>query len=230
MSGALKTGAASPTLAEAAGGTAVARSIASALIATSAAMVKVLIGTRMRGLHPMSASTLSERVEHARRGQKLRQHDWLALAGIEEVERDATAAELLQEFGNFRILAGPVALERHDTAGGKGFAHRLAVEGEALVDQTGDAPGSGQIDENGLTLCLQNRKPLRGERLVAQSALCGGVGRHRTAPGGGQGGREEYCHSAPGGGEPGAERAAKRSGEPRPAIDPDGECDQYEPK
>jgi len=64
--GALKAGAGAPTLAVAAGGTAVARSTANALIATSAAMVKILIGARMQAsigsvhqLWPSASSTLA---------------------------------------------------------------------------------------------------------------------------------------------------------------------------
>src|SRR6266436_6616292 len=101
MSGAAKAGAGSPGCAPAARGTAVARSTARALIAASAAIVKLLIGARIGASIWINPSTLSQGVEHARRGQDLRQYDGLARADIEQIERHAAAAELLQEPGDF---------------------------------------------------------------------------------------------------------------------------------
>src|ERR1700682_506238 len=76
--------------------------------------------------------------ERARRGQTLWQKRRRAGLVIQQVERHAAAPELLQEGGNFGVLPCPVALQRDDAALGKGAAHRLAVEGCVLVDQTGD--------------------------------------------------------------------------------------------
>src|SRR5438445_7860671 len=139
MSPALKAGAGSPTLAVAAAGCAVARSRASAPIAARAATVKVFIGIRIGSLRRIDASDFSDCVEHGRLGQKLRQDLRVSLAAIEQIERDTVAAELLQETGDFRVLAGPVALEGNDAPCREGRAHRLAVERNAFVDQAGDA-------------------------------------------------------------------------------------------
>src|SRR6516162_9651715 len=168
ISGALNCGAGSPTRA-AGGGTAVAWSTARMLIAARAATDIILIGTRIGDLRRVNTSTLPERVEHARRGQDLRQQHGFALAGVEQIERHAAAAELLQELGDFGVLIGPVALERNDAAFGESLAHGRAVECDALVDQTGDAPGSGQVDKDRLALGLEGRQPLRSEILVVEA-------------------------------------------------------------
>src|SRR5580693_5091957 len=101
MSGALKEGAGCPGLAEAAGGTAVACSTAKLPIAAIAATARVLLRVRMRVPPVLRGSTLPDRVEHARCGQNLRQHDRIAsFAAVEQIERDTAAAELLQELGD----------------------------------------------------------------------------------------------------------------------------------
>src|SRR5690242_13056035 len=124
ISGALNWGAGSPTRA-AGGGTAVARFTARMLIAARAATDIILIGRRIGDLRRVGTSTLAERVEHARRGEDLGQQHGFALAGVEQIERHAAAAELLQELGDFGVLVGPVALERNNAAFDEGLAHGL---------------------------------------------------------------------------------------------------------
>src|SRR5260370_29611517 len=102
MSGALKEGAGSPGFAVAADGTAVACSTANPPIAANAATARVLLRARMRA-SVSCGSSLADRVEHTRRGQNLRQHDRLTpSAGVEQIERNAAAAELLQNLGYLR--------------------------------------------------------------------------------------------------------------------------------
>src|SRR5437588_153917 len=108
MSGALKEGAGCPGFAVAGGGTAVACFTAKLPIAAIAATARVLLRARM-GPPSVCGSTLADRVEDTRRGQDLRQHNGVASsAGIEQIERNAAAAELLQKLGDFRVLARPV--------------------------------------------------------------------------------------------------------------------------
>src|SRR5205085_10817300 len=121
MSGALKEGAGCPGFAVAVDGTAVACSTAKLPIAASAATARVLLRARM-GPPSVCGSTLADRVEHTRRGQDLRQHDGLAPStGVEQVERNAAAAELLQELSDFWVLARPVTLEGDAAALGEGL-------------------------------------------------------------------------------------------------------------
>src|SRR5262249_56185497 len=94
----------------------------------------------------------------------------------EQIEGEAAARELLQKSRDFRVLSGPVSLERNNAACRKGLTHRLAIEGDAFVDQAGDAPGGRQIDKDGLPGRLESRQPLRGERLVGEFPLWGGAG------------------------------------------------------
>src|SRR5271163_113449 len=213
MSRVLKEGAGSPGFAVAADGTAVACSTAKPPIAASAATARILLRARMRGLRQSGGSTLANRVEHTRRGQNLRQHDGLASsAGVEQIERDAAAAELLQEFGDFWVLARPVTLEGYDAALGEGLAHGAAVEGNPFIDQTGDAPGGGQIDKNRLTRGFQSGEPVCRKGLVRQSVSGdGGFGRHCS----GQGDCEDDRSDATGGGQSRAEHASDRGGKPR---------------
>src|SRR5215471_3103347 len=120
---------------------------------------------------PSIWSDFAERIEHTRSGKELRQNNRFAFAAIQQIERHAAASKPLQQSRNLRILRGPVALERDDAALSKGLAHRLAVEGDPFVDQTGDTPGSSQIDKDGLPCCFERREPLRGERLVGELSL-----------------------------------------------------------
>src|SRR5271166_6665366 len=218
MSGAPKEGAGSPTFAVAADGTAVAGSTAKLPIAASAATARVLLKARMRDLPSVSGSTLANRVEHTRRGQNLRQHDGLASsAEVEQIERDAAAAELPKELSDFRVLARPVTLEGDDAALGEGLAHGTAVEGDPFIDQAGDAPGRRQIDEDRLARGFQSGEPLRRKRLVLQSvAERGGFGRHCSGRlCSRQGSGEKDRRAAAGGGKSGAEPPTERRGEPR---------------
>ena len=122
MSGALKEGAGCPGFAVAADGTAVACSPRSCRSRRVRQRPGFCSG-RAWGPPVVSGSTLADRVEHTRRGQDLRQHDGLApSAGVEQIERNAAAAELLQKLGDFRVLARPVTLEGDDAALGEGLA------------------------------------------------------------------------------------------------------------
>ena len=58
--------------------------------------------------------------QHYGGGEDLRQDDGLGAAGIEQVERHAAAAVLLQHARDVGVAAGPVALEIGDVAGGEG--------------------------------------------------------------------------------------------------------------
>jgi hypothetical protein len=120
------------------------------------------------------------------------------------------------------------AFEGDDTARGKGLAHPCAVEGDALVDQAGDAPVSGQIDKDGFPLSLECRQSRCSEGLVSEPVLrrsrrhsCAGCRKRRG---------KRHCCEKPGRCEAGAEGAAERRGEPRAAIDPGGKADQHEPE
>src|SRR4029077_14459098 len=168
MPGALKAGAGAPGLATV-GPIAVAPPIDSTIPATRA-VVTAMAG-RSLGMIPSIRSDFAERVEHTRCGKELRQDNGFTLAAIEQIERDAAASEPLQQSGDFRILRRPIAFERNKAAGGKSLAHRLAVESDPLVYQTGDAPGGRQIDKDGLSRNLERRKTFGGERLVGKRAL-----------------------------------------------------------
>src|ERR1700730_4426756 len=86
-------------------------------------------------------SDLAERVENFALGQDLRQNGRRARPVVEQVERHAAAAKLLQKSGDIGVLPRPVTLQRDDMAVGKGVPHRRAVQGRMLVDETGQAPG-----------------------------------------------------------------------------------------
>src|SRR6202048_4221134 len=227
MSGALKEGAGAPGFAVAADGTAVACSTAKLPIAASAATARVLLKARMRA-SVVSESTLPDGVEHTRRGQDLRQHDGLApSAGVEQIERNPAAPELLQKLSDFRVLTRPVTLEGNDAALSEGLADGTAVEGDPFIDQAGDAPGSRQIDKNRLACGFQSGEPLRRKRLVFQSvAEDGGFGRHCSRQGSG----EKDCSGAPGCGQTGTEPPAERRGKPRLSIDPHRKSDEHQPE
>ena len=71
------------------------------------------------------------------------------LPAVEDVERDAVAAELLERAGDLGVRARPVGADRDhaellhlgDDLGG--------LERDLLVDLAGDAPGGGEVDEHG---------------------------------------------------------------------------------
>src|SRR6185503_1553841 len=87
--------------------------------------------------------------QHYGGGEDLRQDDGLGAAGIEQIERHAAAAVLLQHAGDVGVAAGPVALEIGDAPRGKGGPDGGIGERGVLVDEAGDAPGRRHVDEDG---------------------------------------------------------------------------------
>src|SRR5207253_2989835 len=77
----------------------------------------------------------------------------------EQVQRPAAAAQMLEESGNFGVPPPPVALPGDDVAIGQGLPQRGGGEGRVLVDQAGQAPGGGQIDEYRAVLGGQRGEP-----------------------------------------------------------------------
>src|SRR6266436_7406501 len=138
IAGAVNPGAGAPGL-TAAAPTAAARSTGSNAVAARATNM-VMAAMSLPIIHLRSGSDFAECIEHARRGENLRQDNRFTLAAVEEIERDAAADELLEESGDLGVLAGPIAFERNDATRGEGMAHRVAVEGDPFIDQAGDAP------------------------------------------------------------------------------------------
>src|SRR5205814_8095608 len=124
----------------------------------------------------------------------------------------------LQITGDLGVLPRPVALERDDPMFGESVPYRGAVERRVLVDQAGEAPGGGQVDEDRAPLVGQGFEAGQAERLVTEPALRRGL--VRPADRGCRGDGEKQRRRRTCRGEPHADTAHRRPGEPGRAVDP----------
>ncbi len=83
------------------------------------------------------------------RGQNLRQNLGLSPRGIEDIEGHPVTAVLREIGGDRGVPVGPIALEIEDSSIREGLRHFGGAQGQALVDQAGDTPGGGHVDEDG---------------------------------------------------------------------------------
>src|SRR5258708_29755602 len=130
---------------------------------------------------------------------------------IEQVKRHAAAPEFLQITGDLRVLPRPVALQRDDLMFGEGMPYRGAVERRVLVDQAGEAPGGGEVDENRSALAGKGLETRQAERFVIEPALRGRL--FRPGDRGGRGDREEQRRRRNHRGEPDPNTAHRGTGE-----------------
>ena len=88
--------------------------------------------------------------------QQFRQHNarWRARP-IDHVEGNAVALMAGQEIRNHRIGPGPIGLHDDDLFALERGQDVFLVEYEGLVDLTGKAPFSSDVDENGMALADQ---------------------------------------------------------------------------
>ena len=113
-------------------------------------------------------------VEHDARRQELGEHLHGSVRPVEEVERHAGAAEAGEDVRDGGIAVRPVAHEERDVSVPEGGLHFVAVKSRDLVGLTGDAPGGGEVDEDGAAFGKEGPDGLFGPRLPDAPALCGG--------------------------------------------------------
>ena len=95
---------------------------------------------------------LSDSIQHQVRRENLRQDLGLSPRRIEDIKGHPITAVLREIGGDRGVSVGPVALEIEDAGLREGLRHLGGAQGHPLVDQAGDTPGGGHVDEDGTPL------------------------------------------------------------------------------
>ena len=152
--------------------------------------------------------------------QNLRQYHRLLPTDINEIQGHSVPAVPLDHAGDLRVPVRPVALEIGDAPVTEQRLHGVGRQRRAFIDETGDAPRGGHVDEDDAVLAEQ-----RVEARLAERLRCAGFGvgnlRRRDIANGIAGDRPDKRHESD---ERGDQSGADK--EPRPAFRSLGEVER----
>ena len=103
-----------------------------------------------------------QRVEHGLALQHFGQEQRLLARTIENIHRNALAAERRERLRDRGIAPRPVGAHQLDAAVGERLLHVAVVEHQPLVDLAGHAPRGGEVDEHGLACAASSLTTRRG--------------------------------------------------------------------
>ena len=97
--------------------------------------------------------------------EQLRKQNRFFARRVKHIHWDTRPSKLFQNFRDRGIGVRPVGFDLDDPAALKRFAHGAALENGRFVEFAGEAPGRGEIDEDGVTLGQLTLETLGGEWL-----------------------------------------------------------------
>lgn len=93
------------------------------------------------------------------------------MGGVEDVCGDAASSVALEGLGDLGVLFGVVGVEEDDVVIFEELDDLIGGEGIFFVYLAGEAPGGGEVDEDGAALGAEFLEVLRGEFFPDEAAF-----------------------------------------------------------